>query len=130
MATQLHTLGEVFLLDGALTGTDVEVGLYNDATDALTDGAVYDDITTEPSGAEYAAQTTQAVTVEENADGNGQATYDDVTFDTSDSTQDVDAAYIRDSVSGDLLFTCSLDETYDLDSVDTFILSNTGLFLD
>lgn len=130
MATQLHTEGELFLLVGALDTTEVEIGLFDDSTDALADGATFDDITTEPSGEEYAAQATSDNTVSENADGNGEIVYDDVTFDTSDSTQDIDAAYVRDSTSGDLLFTASLDQTYDLGSVDTFILSNTGLNLD
>lgn len=130
MATQLHTEGELLILEAAFDGRDVEIGLYNDDTDDLADGATFGDITTEPSGSEYASQVTQNVTISENQDGNGEAVYDDVTFNTSDSSEDVDAAYVRDESGGDLIFTASLDQTYDLDSVDTFILSNTGLNID
>lgn len=131
MTNALYNDGELRVLTAGLQSRSVTIGLYNDATDTLTDSAVYSDITTEPSGASYSAQSaTGTNTISLNASNNGEAVYADQTFDTSDSTQSVDSCYVRDSSSGELLFTCALDSTYDLSNIDSFVLQNTGLALD
>lgn len=129
MATQLHSSGENLVLSAALGARDMDVGLYNDSTDTLADTDGYAAITTEPSGSAYAAQTVTGGTVATNS-GDTDITLPDASFDTSDSTQSVDAVYIRDTSSGDLIFTCDLDGTYDLSNIDTFNLSNTSLSLE
>lgn len=129
MAANLHDLGENLVLTSALGSRDMDVGLYNDGTDALTDGSTYSSITTEPSGASYAVQTSAGGTVSTNS-GTTEIDLGSLSFDTSDSTQTVDALYVRDTTSGDLIFTNLLDSSYDLSSIDTLDLSNVGLTLD
>jgi len=98
MTQQLHNDGEIRVLTAGLQSRSVDIGLYNDSTDALADGAVYADITTEPSGSAYAAQSaTGTNSISLNGNSNGEAVYADQTFDTSDSTQSVDSCYVRDS---------------------------------
>lgn len=130
MTTQLHNEGELALL-AYLNSNTAEIGLYNDATDGLADGDGYSAITTEPAGASYSVQTANSPnSISLNGSSNGEAVYADETFDTSDSSQSVDAVYVREQSSGDLLFTCSLDSTYDLSNIDSFVVSNVGLNLD
>jgi hypothetical protein len=130
MPANLHDQGEQLVLDSALGSRDLEVGVFNDATDSLGDGATYSDITTEPSGSSYATQSVAGGSVSQ--DSNGVTTIDlgTLTFDASDSSQNVDALYVRDSSSGDLIFTNTLDQEYDLGSIDQLELSNPGMQLD
>lgn len=146
MTTQLHDTGEEFIIDtvfrqDTLTRpASVNVGLFNDTTDGLSDGNDIGDITTEPTGAAYAAQTATLDAADfSNTDSGGdwQTTIADQTFDTSDSSQDVDAYYVSVSFTADdtgdagatehLFWTGNLDQTYDLNSVDTLTLSGAGL---
>lgn len=141
MTTQLHDTGEEFIIDKVFTGgnaaTQVKVGLYNDGTDALTDGSTYSAITTEPAGSNYAQQTATFGTNFTNTDnsGNWETQMDNLVFNTSDSNQSVDSYYVVVNFASDdtgttadhLFFTGSLDQTYDLSSVDEFTLSDSGL---
>jgi hypothetical protein len=129
MPANLHDLGENLVLTSALGSRDMDVGLYNDSTDTLADGATYSGITTEPAGASYAVQTAAGGTVATNS-GTTEIDLGSLSFDTSDSSQTVDALYVRDTTSGDLIFTNALDSSYDLSSIDTLDLSNVGLTLD
>lgn len=146
MTTQLHDTGEEFVIDTVFRQdtlsrpTSLDVGLFNDSTDSLSDGSDVGDISTEPSGGSYARQSatldgsdfTQA-----DSSGDWQVTIADQTFDTSDSSQDVDAYFIVVSFQSDdtgdtsttdhLFWTGDLDQTYDLNSVDTLTLSGAGL---
>jgi len=97
----------------------------------------------EPTGTSYSRQTvsfgTTDFTVEDNANNNWQAVISDVTFDTSDSTEAVDAYFViinfqaNDkgdmSASDHLLFTGNLDQEYNLSGIDSFTLSGAGLSL-
>lgn len=130
MAANLHDEGELLVLDAALSSRDMDVGLFDDSTDALSDGSVYADITTEPGGASYAPQTAAGGTTNQDANGNTDIDLGSLSFDTSDSTAVVDAVYIRDTTTGDLIFTNALDSSYDLSSIDTLDLSNVGMSLD
>lgn len=144
MTTQLHDTGEEFIMDAVFRSDtitkpgSVTVGLYNDSTDALSDGSNVSDITTEPGGSNYARQNASLDSSDfTNSDSGGdwQTTIKDLTFDTSDSNQNVDSyfvvvSYSSDDVgadSGHLFWTGSLDQTYDLNSVDTLTLSGAGL---
>jgi len=147
MTTQVHDTGEefaikdLFRLDLLTKPASVSIGLYYDATDALADGSDIGAITTEPTGGSYARQTASFdgadFTVQDNANGNWEAVIVDQVFDTSDSSQDIDAYFVvvnfQASDTGDgaandhLYFTGPLDQTYDLNSVDQFTLKGAGL---
>lgn len=144
MTTQLHDTGEEWIMDTAFGSdpgtTSVTLGLYNDSTDALSDGSDEPDITTEPAGAAYARQSASIGTDFTNQDngGNWESIVADQTYDTSDSSQSVDSYFVvvnfdsQDTSDGGtatdhLLFTGSLDQTYDLGSVDSFTLSGSGI---
>jgi len=128
----------VFRSDTLTKPASVNVALFNDSTDALSDGSNVSDITTEPSGGAYARQ---SATLDggdfTNTDSGGdwQTTIADQTFDTSDSSQDVDAYFITVNFNSDdagadaehLFWTGQLDQTYDLNSVDSLTLSGAGL---
>lgn len=145
MTTQLHDTGEEFIVDVVFRSDtltkpgNVTIGLFNDSTDSLSDGSNVGDISTEPSGGSYSPQTASFDSGDfSNTDSGGdwQTTITDQTFDTSDSSQDVDAYYIGVSYNSDdeggtdaehLFWTGNLDQTYDLNSVDTLTLSGAGL---
>jgi hypothetical protein len=146
MTTQLHDTGEEFVIDVVFRSDtltkpgSVNVGLFNDSTDSLSDGSDIGDITTEPAGAAYAAQSASLDGSDfSNTDSGGdwQTTITDQTFDTSDSSQSVDAYYVSVSFQADdtsdgsptehLFWTGQLDQTYDLNSVDSLTLSGAGL---
>lgn len=130
MTNQLQNEGELFVLNNNLGTVTYELGLYNDATDALVDGDGYAAITTEPTGAAYAAQTQGTVTIQLDGNSDGQIVIDPVTFDVSDSTQTVDSVYIRDSASGDLIATNGIG-TQDLSTKSGSLeVSNSGFSLD
>lgn len=129
MPANLHDLGESLVLTAALGSRELDVGLFNDSTDALSDSATYSSISTEPTGSAYAVQTTAGGSVTSNS-GTTEISLGSLSYDTSDSTQTVDAVYVRDTSTGDLIFTNALDSSYDLSSIDTLDLSNVGLSLD
>jgi len=67
--------------------------------------------------------------------GNWETQVADQVYDTSDSNQSVDSYFVVVNFASDdagttadqLFFTGSLDQTYDLSSVDQFTLSDAGL---
>lgn len=149
MTTQLHDTGEEAIIRDFFTESiskpaSVSVTLFNDSTDALSDTSDTSDLTTEPGGSSFNRQTasfgTTDFTAEDNANGNWQAVIADQTFDTSDSSQTVDAYAVLISFqandTGDgsaqthLLFTGNLDQSYDLSGIDSFTLSGAGLAID
>jgi hypothetical protein len=119
----------------------VDRGLFNDTVDGLNDSSDIGGISTEPSGAAYSRQSatfdSADFTVQDNANSNWEAIIADQTFDTSDSSQDIDAYFVvinfQASDTGDgsandhLYFTGPLDQLYDLNSVDQFTLQGAGL---
>lgn len=138
---QLHNYGEEFILkeafDTNFNVTEVHVGLYNYTTSALVDSSDVGDITTEPTGVDYARQ---AATISTNftfslSDGDWQAVIDDLVFNTDDAVESVDGYFVTASFEADgdagatehLLFSGQLDQSYDLGSVTTFTLSGSGL---
>jgi hypothetical protein len=129
MPANLHDQGEELVLSTVFDGRTVDVGLYNDSTDSLSDSATYSDITTEPSGSAYAVQSVTGPSVTQNS-GTTEVDAGSLSFDVSDSSNTIDACYVRDSSSGDLIFTNILDSSYDLSSIDTLDLSNVGMSLD
>ena len=118
MPANLHDQGEQLILNAAFGSRTVDVGLFNDSTDALSDSATYSSITTEPTGSAYAVQSVTGPTVSLNS-GTSSLDLGSLSFDVSDFSQSVDALYVRDQSSGDLIFTNTLDSSYDLSQIDT-----------
>lgn len=146
MVTQLHDTGEEVILDDFFAESiskpaSIDVTLFNDSTDALTDASDIGDITTEPTGGAFARQTASFgadLSTQDNG-GDWEAIIADQTFDTTDSTQNVDAYAVVVNFNSDdkgdssatdhLLFTGSLNQSYDLGDIDQFTLSGAGLSL-
>lgn len=147
MTTQLHDTGEEAILDDFFEESlskpaNVNVSLYNESTDSLSDSDSYADITTEPAGASFNQQSASFGTTDfTNQDNSGdwETIITDQTFDTSDSTQTVSAYMVTITFQADdtgdtsatqhLLFTGDLDQNYDLSDIDSFTLSGAGLSL-
>lgn len=125
----LHDEGELLVLNAAFDTRDVEVGLYNDSTDLLGEASAYADITTEPDGTDYGLQAVSGPTVTQNT-GTTNVDMGALSFNVSDATTSVDYVFVRDTTTGDLIFTNALDQAYDLGSIDTLDLSNVGMELD
>ena len=150
MANELFQTGEEFAIrgivqDSALNfNSTLEITLYNQSTDALTDGSLPSEITTEPTGSNYVRETialdTAEITTEQNTNSNYQFVFEDQTLITDDSTQSVDAYAVfvtfQSDLQGDsstdeyLFFAGNLDQEYDLGQIDEFVLRGTGLALD
>lgn len=123
MTRQLHNTGEEYIID-KLNGESFTVSLYNDSTDNLGDSDDISNIGTEPSGGSFSRQSS-TFSVTDNASGNWQIDNDNqLTYDTSDSSQTVDSYFIivnfqsddtNDSSANDhLLVTGALDQSLDL----------------
>ncbi|MDB2225611.1 hypothetical protein PM023_13120 [Halorubrum ezzemoulense] len=125
----LHDEGELLVLDNAFSGRDVDVGLFDNTTDAIAEGDSYAAIGTEPDGDDYAVQSVTGPTVTQDA-GTTSVEMGALSYNVSDATTSVNYVYVRDSTSGDLIFTNALDQSYDLGSIDTLDLSNVGMELD
>lgn len=132
----------VFRDDTVTKPSSVDVSLFNDSTDALTDSNDIGDVTTEPTGSAFARQTvnvdsstTPNFTVSD-ASGDWEASASDVVFDTSDSSQTVDSYFVvvnfqsddtSDSSANDHLFwTGSLSQSYDLSNVDELTVQDVA----
>jgi len=125
----LHHSGELLVLDSAFTGRDVEVGLFDNDADLIEESDGYSDITTEPDGGDYDPVTVSEPDISQD-DGVTTVDMGDLSFDVSDATSDVNYVFVRDSTSGDLIFTNEMDQTYDLSAIDTLDLSNVGMELE
>lgn len=146
MTVGLHDTGEelvvdiLFRVDTVTKPSSLNIGLFNDSTDTLTEASDIGDITTEPAGSAYATTTadldTSDFTNQDNS-GDWESVIADQTFDTSDSTQTVDSYYTTASFQSDdtgdssanehLFFTGTLSQDYDLQYVDNFTLTGAGV---
>jgi len=100
MGYQLFDTGEEWIWDYLFLQeqgiSSLELTLYNDATDALTDTDTDPStaVMTEPGGGSYARATVNlgdAVFVVQDDGGDWEVVFPDVTFDISDSSQNVDS---------------------------------------
>jgi hypothetical protein len=134
-ATGYHDTGEEFAhkstyrTDLLTRPASFDILLYNDSTDALTDSSDVGAITTEPAGSAYARQTVSLDSSDvslSQASGNLRAEAA-VTFDTSDSSQTIDAYAVvvtfqsdivnsEGSANDHLLTSATVGETVDLSS--------------
>lgn len=128
MVDILTNIGEEWVVENNIDGVSVTVGLYNDSTDALSDTSTLSDITTEPGGASYARQSSVVSTLQISGDF-GFDNDSDLVFDTSDSSQTVDAGFYvvnfqSDTVAGDgsaqdhLVVATDLGSTRNLSDID------------
>lgn len=148
MATQLHNTGEEFIIDyvftdGAVKPASLSIGLYNDATDALTDTDDLAAITTEPNTGNYARQ---SVTFDSSgfssslSGGDWRATNDStVSFDVTNTSETVDSYFVIVNFTSDdagdasatdhLFWTGDLEQSRDLSQIDTLDVNTIGVSL-
>lgn len=128
MAAILTDLGEEYVLETALAGVTITIGLYNDTTDAITDTEDLLDITTEPSDGNYARQTGTIELADVSGDWTAR-TAAQVSFDVTSTTGTVDSYFIMVSFQADdtsdgaptdhLIATGALSQSRDLSQIDT-----------
>lgn len=139
----LHVFGSelinrVFFGDEDIKPSEVKIGLYNDSSDDLSPSDDLDSVDSEPEGDAYSRQTVSLpgdMTVSQ-VNGSWKVEFDDQTFDTSDSTSDVDRYFavvnFESDTAGDtdaqdhIFFTGPLGQTYNLDGLDQYNLSPSG----
>lgn len=122
------TVGRADVLRAYIDNRSLEMTLYYDVTDSLSDTATVSDITTEPAGSNYTRSSISASDISVITDGS-TALIDIAAqpFDVTDSTQNIDSFTLIDS-SGDLVHRGPIDtgdrttEYIDLDQ-------NTNLLL-
>lgn len=132
MAAILTDIGEEWMVTTNLDAETVDVGLYNDSTDAVADT---DDLplSSEPGDGNYTRQTGVAVTASDISGDWGIDNDNAITFDVTDTTGTVDSyffvANFQSSDTGDgtatdhLVLTGSLSQSYDLSNLDTLEIS-------
>jgi len=137
MSFILTDIGEEYYAKNDVGASNVDGGLYNDSTDAISDTDDLAAIGTEPTGASYARQVTE-VSV---ADLSGDWGFDNDNqeqWDTSDSTQTVDGYFLvanfASAEAGDggtatdhLIATGALSQSRNLSDIDTLKISAGGL---
>ncbi len=120
MATDiLVDLGEEELMTNGFDGQTFTVGVYNDSTDNLDDTSTVSDITTQPTNANYAPQTS-VFTVANLSGDFGVDNDTQLSFDFSDiaTTEVVDAFFIEDG-AGNLYFNAAMTQDRDIGALDT-----------
>ena len=146
MATGLSRYGEEFILDyvftdGSSRAANIDIGIYDDATDSLNETDDLNAITTEPSGAAYARQSANFpgdfINSFSSSVSNWQTEIVDQTFDTSDSSGIADSYFVlinfisdeagESSTGSDhIFFTGSFDDSYTIDQIDSFKATGLG----
>jgi len=132
MVNLITNVGEEYLYENNADGETVTVGLYEDATDSLSDPDNLSAVTTEPAGSAYSRQS-DTVTTRLSSGEFGIENDSEISFDVSDSNATVDAAFVvvnfqSDAVAGDgsatdnLIAAGDLSQTRDLSSVDTLTI--------
>lgn len=133
MASILTDLGEEWMITNNLDSASVDVGLYNDSTDSISDSDDVADITTEPSDGNYSRQSDVAVSASDIGGDWGIDNDGTVTFDVSGTTGDVDSYFFvvnfqandtnDGSATDHLVVTGSLSQSYALSNLDTLEIS-------
>lgn len=137
MGQVLTDLGEEWMVKTNLDAESVDVGLYNDSTDAVADTDDIANITTEPSDGNYARQSGEALSALDSSGDWGVDTDTTVVFDVTTTTGSVDSYFVvanftavdtSDGAPTDhLVFTGSLSQTYDLSNLDQLTISAGGV---
>jgi hypothetical protein len=137
MAPILTDLGEEWLIRNNLDGATVSVGLYNDATDSISDSDDLSEINTEPSDGNYSRINSVSVSASDISGDWGIDNDNVVSFNVSLTTGTVDSyffvANFQANDTGDsspqdhLVLTGSLSQSYELSNVDTLeVNANTA----
>ncbi len=140
MVNLITNVGEEYLYENDTDGATVITGLYEDASDSLTETDDISAVSTEPSGGSYNRQSA-SVSTRFSGGEFGIDTDNQLLFDTADSSQDVDAAFIivnfqSNTVAGDssatdhLIAAGDLTQSRDLSSVDTLTISAGNLTIE
>lgn len=125
----LVDLGEEQLVKSGLDGDTLTIGVYNDSTDGLGDSSTVADITTEPSNANYAPQTSAFSAVQISGDW-GVDNDSSISFDFSDqsTSETVDAFYVSDG-AGNLYFNAAMTQSRDIGAIDSLDVASGDLEL-
>ena len=133
MAAILTDLGEEWMITNDLDAASVDVGLYNDSTDSISDTDDIGSITTEPSDGNYSRAAGEALSASDISGDWGVDNDGTITFDVTDTTGTVDSyffvANFQASDTGDgssqdhLVLTGSLSQSYELSNLDTLEIS-------
>jgi len=132
MSAILTDYGEEWLMKTDVDNTTVDVGLFDSNTDTITDPSDVADVTSEPTGNDYARAQSVAVSASDISGNWGIDNDAKITFSVGDASEDVDSYFFvaNFAASGDsgtptdhLVLTGSLSQTYDLNSVDTLEIS-------
>lgn len=133
MAAILTDLGEEWMITNNLDSASVDVGLYNDSTDAIEDSDDLSALTSEPSDGNYTRQSGEAVSATDISGDWGIDNDGVVTFDVTNTTGTVDSYFFvanfqandtdDGSATDHLVLTGSLSQSYDLSNLDTLEVS-------
>lgn len=133
MPNFITNIGEEWFVEAALNGESVDVGLFNNSTDSLSDTSTLSDITTEPGGGAYSRQSTAVSTLAIGSDF-GFDNDSQLQFDVSDSSNTVDHVFVvvnfqSDGVAGDgsatdhLVGIAALTQSRDISGLSTLTIS-------
>ena len=117
-----------------LDTASVDVGLYNDSTDSITDTDDVGAITTEPSDGNYTRQAGEDVSASDISGDWGIDNDTTITFDVTNTTGTVDSYFFvanfdstdagdGGTASDHLVLTGSLSQSYELSNLDTLEVS-------
>lgn len=140
MAYIVTDLGEEFTFETDYQGSSVslDVGLYNDGTDSISDSNDLSDITTEPGNSNYARQSDTFNPSDLSGDW-GVDNDNKLTFDFSDqsTSETVDSWFLVANFQADdtgdgsandhLIATGGLSQSRDIGSIDTLEISAGGV---
>jgi hypothetical protein len=136
MGHVLTNIGEEYLMENNMDGISLDIGLYNDSTDSISDTDDLSAITSEPSGSNYARQNDTFSTASLNSDY-GFDNDSQLSFDTTDSSSTIDSYFLvanfDSDVAGDggtasdhVIATGALNESRDLSDIDTLNVPSGG----
>lgn len=125
MSYGLNNDGEVALLNEYFTNQKVNMGLYRESTDTLSDADTVETITSEPTGSNYERQEVDGSQVDViHNSGSGLVDVNAQTFNVSDSSSKVDAVFLHNPTD-DFFLRLGIDTTdYPSDYVDLSQLDN------
>jgi hypothetical protein len=133
VASILTDLGEEYIIKNNLDGSTVDVGLYDDSIDQISDTDDLAAVTTEPSSGNYTRQSNVTLEQGDFSGDHGVDNTNKVTFDVSGTSGDVDSYFFEvtfqaedtgdSSAQEHLILTGSLSQSYALSNVDTLEIS-------
>jgi len=133
MAAILTDLGEEYMIKNNVDTASFDVGLYNDASDAISDGDDLGALSSEPSNGNYTRQTSESVSASDIGGDWGVDNDTVITFDVTNTTGTVDSYFFVANFQADdtgdssatdhLILTGSLSQSYELSNLDTLEIS-------